>query len=327
MEAVVILGNGFDLNLGLRSGYADFLDSSYARKLIDNKNNYLSNRIFNNYILQNWSDLEAELKSFAREFNDIDTKHAKEFRSQYNSLIDALQSYLQEEQSNVRQSVLKNSLAAKFLKLISDNPLNFKVFSYNYTNLETFTGILGLTSFPYHHVHGKLSGNHKHEESGKEYMLSANRNSMILGFEDNVEDIDRFSYMIKSFNRDYTSHNVRGVLSECKHLIIFGHSLGATDYQYFHKFFKEKSSPDMKPEESVRIDIITADEGSKQNILNRIRLMNDNNSNVFMDQNDVHFYYTMDYKSQVLFKNLCDQLKCGIELEKAIYKRSSRHLF
>lgn len=51
MKKIIILGNGFDLNLGLKTSYKQFMNSNYFDKLVRKKNNYLINRIFNNYML------------------------------------------------------------------------------------------------------------------------------------------------------------------------------------------------------------------------------------------------------------------------------------
>ena len=87
-------------------------------------------------------------------------------------------------------------------------------------------------------------------------------------------------------------------LSEAEEVIFFGHSLGSTDYHYFSQFFKQKSKPDLKQNESIRISFITANNESHIAILNQLRNMNDSNTNLLFDQNDIEFYYTSVYKER-----------------------------
>lgn len=60
MKTVVILGNGFDLDLGLKTSYRDFVTSQECKKLQHGNRNNLLSMILDKFYLQHWIDLEEE---------------------------------------------------------------------------------------------------------------------------------------------------------------------------------------------------------------------------------------------------------------------------
>ncbi|TDR31980.1 AbiH family protein [Hydromonas duriensis] len=83
MERILIIGNGFDLDLGLKTSYQDFLrsESKSFENLIATQNVLARYLNYKNEI-QNWVDVEHELKNYA---NDLYKKP------------DALQNFLKRE--------------------------------------------------------------------------------------------------------------------------------------------------------------------------------------------------------------------------------------
>lgn len=299
---VVILGNGFDLNIGLPTSYRQFVESPECDILAENPNNYLTNRMINNYRLQGWVDVEEELKAFAMEKNGKAISYRNRFEIEFNEIIGQLRTYLERVSRDLRLHVRKNSLAADFLKVIDKYPSDFDIFSFNYTDLNNIRAAIGLSTFlRYKHVHGSIS-----------------EKSVVLGFEDNAEKIEDFSFMIKTFNPCYTSHHLRQSLSQAKEIIFFGHSLGSTDYLYFAQFFKEKSKPNLEKSESVKISFITASNESHIAILNQLRNMNDGNTNLLFDQNDIEFYYANDYQVKYKTHYLMRRLELESEADKIL---------
>jgi len=56
---VVIIGNGFDLNLGRKTSYKDFIQSDQFKELIQSKNSLCID--LNNQLQErNWVDIEME---------------------------------------------------------------------------------------------------------------------------------------------------------------------------------------------------------------------------------------------------------------------------
>ena len=58
---IAIIGNGFDLNLGLKTSYTNFVNGNEFKSLL-NTDNFLADYLSNKHDLQNWIDVENELK-------------------------------------------------------------------------------------------------------------------------------------------------------------------------------------------------------------------------------------------------------------------------
>ena len=272
---VVLLGNGFDINIGLPTAYRDFINSDFCRLLAVQRGNYVTNRIVNNYRLKNWIDIEEELKTLAIEMAGSGFDIISQIKNEYGLLTDSLSQYLMSISNGDVIKLNERSLAANFLRLLSRFPHDFEIFSFNYTDLGILCKKLNLNEkIPYHHVHGSLKDH-----------------NIILGFEDGVDTRGDFSYMIKSFHPAYSSHHIRQVLSSAEEVIFFGMSLGSTDYHYFSQFFNEKSSPGLDSDKSVKISFVTASNQSHIDILEQLKQMNSSNTNLLFDQNEVEFFY------------------------------------
>lgn len=300
-KIVLILGNGFDLDLGLPTSYRDFVESLECEILASSQDNYLTKRLINNYRLQGWVDVEEELKAFAKEKNGKSGPDIYRFESEFIELVNQLRRYLMRVTENP-EKINAYSTSALLLKVIEMYPYDFEIFSFNYTNLNNIKKIIQLNkSLCYRHVHG-----------------SVDDNTLILGFEDDAESVDDYSFMIKTFNPDYSSHHLRQSLSQAKEVVFFGHSLGSTDYHYFEQFFKEKSKAGLKREDSVRVSFVTASNESHISILNQLRKMNDANTNLLFDQNDIEFYYTSDYRTRYRIFHFIDRLRLECHADKII---------
>ncbi|MEB2787271.1 AbiH family protein [Algoriphagus persicinus] len=71
MNILFLIGNGFDLNLGMNTRYADFYE--YYNKYIKSSSPKvltLKNEISEN--LQNWSDLELALGQYSSNWGSLD---------------------------------------------------------------------------------------------------------------------------------------------------------------------------------------------------------------------------------------------------------------
>jgi hypothetical protein len=300
-KKVLILGNGFDLDLGLPTSYRHFVESMECGILSSDHDNYLTKRLVNNYRLNGWIDVEEELKKFAKENNGKSGPDIYKFESEFIELVSQLRKYLLRV-TEMPDRINIYSISALLLKVVETYPYDFEIFSFNYTNLNRIKKALNLNkSLRYTHVHGSLDDN-----------------TLILGFEDDTESVDDYSFMIKTFNPNYSSHHLRHSLSQADEVIFFGHSLGSTDYHYFSQFFKEKSKAELKREDSVRISFITANNQSHISILNQLRKMNNRNTNLLFDQNDIEFYYTSDYRTRSRIFHFIERLQLECKANRII---------
>ena len=74
VDAVVIIGNGFDLSLGLKTSYTDFIKDNTFLSLIDEKNEF-AEHLQKKSKLQNWIDIELELSKYSTRFSEHETRN------------------------------------------------------------------------------------------------------------------------------------------------------------------------------------------------------------------------------------------------------------
>ncbi|MBI4947821.1 MAG: hypothetical protein HY840_15635 [Bacteroidetes bacterium] len=118
---IIIIGNGFDLNLGLKTAYSDFTNSYYFASLINNNFcNYLRGK--QELDNGNWIDIENELSTYSKIKSDS-------FERDFLSLSSALIQYLLEIDYN---EIDKRSIAYSLLKKNINQ--DFFIYDYNYTN-------------------------------------------------------------------------------------------------------------------------------------------------------------------------------------------------
>lgn len=298
---LLIIGNGFDLDLGLRTKYKDFIDSNiydeYTKRIQERysfKMNYDIEsdegiNIFSYFKsvlkIQNWIDLEMEIGNLAtRKYFDIDPetgtpirvlmKSSSAMMDSFNALRECLNKYI----SHVDIPWGRRSYASELLNIIaSESRDNVQIVNFNYTNLKDYTGID--IKVPIHHIHGTITSGHE--------------TNIILGVQDDIEVDKSYSYVIKSHSPFYRSSRIIDLLEEADEVIFFGHSLGETDYPYFSEFFQSqcKRIPlDMRK----KIRIFTFDESSRLDILYQLRIMNNKQTRMFFENSDFALYRTKD---------------------------------
>lgn len=257
MNVVYLIGNGFDLNLGLKTSYNDFYNFYTKKKSSSSIVQKFKSSISSD--LTKWADLELELGNYTKSIENLDALdeiHA--------DIVDELADYLDEIQINFSRNKVTEDKKSnflqdlfhpeKFLRNRDQISLNnffsgkstdsniFSIISFNYTH--TIEHILGIKEqrnnykgldiqekyerslnklFFIHHVHGSLASN------------------MVLGVNDSEQiansklkdDIDVKNQLVK---RDCNLVMKHGVEIDCTHrlthadlICIFGSSIGQTD--------------------------------------------------------------------------------------------------
>ncbi|MEX2350039.1 MAG: AbiH family protein, partial [Flavobacteriaceae bacterium] len=99
MKILYILGNGFDLNLGLKTSYRDFYESYKTIESNKNNVNNLKMNISENF--KNWSDLELALGQYTEEFKTLE-----DFDEVIEDIGEQLSEYLIKEESKFDSSIV-----------------------------------------------------------------------------------------------------------------------------------------------------------------------------------------------------------------------------
>lgn len=290
-KRLLIIGNGFDLDLGRNTKYSDFAKSNYWPK---NLKSQLYGYLNQKSQIEKWFDLEGELANYVQKAAKIIPAFRKcipvtaiEDAQDFRIIVASMISYLQSVQS---KNVNPDTLAAKVFSLACKNSSFSKIYSFNYTDLNRVARLLQLPEMSnIEYVHGCVADN-----------------SAILGINDQVDTIDgAYDFMRKSFNPHYSSHPVGFDLRDADEVVFFGHSLGDNDYHYFQSFFKHQCEENLKISEQRMITIFTYDEASRMEIMHTLHKMNNGRTSMLFQNNKLNIFCTYDeeHKMSETFRN------------------------
>lgn len=282
--SVLVIGNGFDLDLGMHTSYKDFAYSKLwpFNSLV--RGNGLGHYLNTRKNGENWFDLEMELANYAQSVSPemlLDEESMQHDRDDFDALVDGLKSYLQSEQENFQ----KNAHDCKVKEILTtfSQKKNYFIHSFNYTDIKKISNILNIRieTSRIEYVHGTL-------EDG----------DTILGAGDNTQIPDEYDWLYKTSNRNYSSNNLADSLANADEICIFGHSLGENDFDYFKPFFKRISQDidltyhNPMTDRRIKVTIYTKDEASEIAIKRQLRKLTDNHLQGIYANCDFEIKYT-----------------------------------
>ena len=256
---MLITGNGFDLNLGMKTGYKDFF---YLMESIGFWDKYKENRLLS-YIYQKgakeyWYSFEDVIKDFAIR----STGHSELIVNDCKTALTLLKVELCKFIDKARPIYDHYSAAAKILCALfgcdgsgavawNENLRNryddfterynlpkFKFVTFNYTNpnlwlmriIKMFVekplveNISSMSEYVYN-IHGNLEGN------------------IVFGTDEDYRIPKELLFLQKS---NYLEKNTKSRfyqdLCNSKRIVIFGHSIHGIDFEYYERFFKDKDN-------------------------------------------------------------------------------------
>lgn len=256
MNITFLIGNGFDLNYGLKTGYQDFY--KHYMTLPESKGDLLANSIMEKP--QQWSDLEIGLGTF---FREVGAKDLKKFFDSKFRLEDALVNYLRNEQEKL---VVKNqdALIAEFKKNIanfyndfleqdrqeylsflhSTGEISYWFVTFNYTNI--LDRIVEKSApnnvFLSHSIKGSNYNDrikpvlHIHGTLNDGFILGIDSEKQ--GSESAFEQNPRYKkFMIKKITNANLKNNknetLEKVISDSRYICLYGLSIGETDESWW----------------------------------------------------------------------------------------------
>lgn len=315
MSHLLVIGNGFDLDLGLKTKYSDFAASEHWP--FENPKTPLAEYLESIKTTERWLDLEMALGEYAadddkqfkiRRISPIDN------RSDYERLTMYLNDYLREEE---QKKINKKSAAAKILGyfakgLCGDYPDEYDIISFNYTDINRFAKALGAQKeIPCLHVHGSLKAN-----------------DSILGFGDSTISRADSVFMRKSFNVNYHPISVFNYLADADEIAFFGLSFGDIDYSYFDDFFKSIIHYVPGDRQVLfgfkKLTFITYDETSRLSILQNINRRTDHKLSSLFEFHNVQFIRTTSPEDLPKLDTYLNGLKKSISEGKRLSRRMEK---
>ncbi len=256
-KGIIILGNGFDLDLGLKTRYSDFVKSPQWKQLMDKNphskgNDFLLGYLDNKYELERWIDIERSLLEYATNRTAINRMtSASRDSADFPKLRQALRAYLKEQQEQFAPTT--NSVARALLPFLAEITTQSRIYTFNYTQLNVLAGKCGV-NMPKDaiHIHGSL----------------ADDEDIILGIETENRIDDRYAFLFKTQSRQYKHTDILKDLKERDEYIFYGHSLNGMDFAYFNSVFSTRS---LSTSRTPRLTIITKDVESENLFKNSLR--------------------------------------------------------
>lgn len=210
MSKIFIIGNGFDISMGMETSYENFLKSDIFR---DYKNDAfeLGRFIESQKSIHGWVDLEEALADFSCIKHDID------LFNDYDKLRNALKLYI----SNIECKYSEESMAVSLIKDKFTPGDQIHVFNYTKTVHHAFSKISPHKPDGYvHYVHGSIE-----------------QDNIIIGIDEGQKYSNRHAFLLKSAHDNFNARNIRSDLVGAREVYWFGHSLGKSDGIYFKDFF------------------------------------------------------------------------------------------
>ena len=244
-ETLIVLGNGFDLDLGWKTSYSDFYNAKRKDFDIINRLPYIEDMIKGKH----WYNLEGYIRQCILSLSEDKMKILNDF---WQVCRDYLFGYLTHP-SNHSIIYTTNKCGCAYALLTAIR--NSSIASFNYTNPFYLNE---LDEYEILHVHGKL------EDGAYKTKLGVDSNVKYIG---ELSNEDKIKCMIKSNNNDNV-HKFHSMLKKAYNVIIYGHSLGITDSDYFKSYFEDIITGKIYDK---NIYIVTYNKASLQDIVDNMR--------------------------------------------------------
>lgn len=233
MKRTLVVGNGFDLDVGLKTRYIDFAESKwwpFKEARLQDGYETLAYTLNRKSRLERWFDVEEALYDYAR----IDGKLVlpptiySQDKKTYEELNKKLIQYLRDIEDDLEPA--KESKAVRVLDEFYNKDGEKRIYTFNYTDLSWIAQVNEVyydRSVPCTYIHGSI-GNRQ----------------IILGVGSNRDLMKDYNLFYKTSSPIYQSSGIINDLLDSDEIIIFGHSLGTNDYPYFESAFRKAASLD-----------------------------------------------------------------------------------
>jgi hypothetical protein len=271
-----ILGNGFDLDLGLKTSYIDYLSSAEFRRIGENKSEckYLAKYLFDLNIKNKnsenyWFDLEQSVGDYYNSLLNPQQSTIGSFFDKYDIkiFIDFLKSIndfiLNASNGTMTLTDRRAYLLIKHISNLHINNYPFDIYTFNYTSERILIPIINqflngnksINNESIYSIHGSVT------ESFNPILPP-----IVVGTSDAYLQNIKTGFVKKSNqSAKITGRFHDKILNKYNQFVIFGHSLGEMDLSYFIPIFDNILNREDNPEL-----IIFTKEGEENYIRDRI---------------------------------------------------------
>ena len=287
MNCIIILGNGFDLDLGWKTSYEAFYNDQKGWNSFQTEEDDLFQFVIKK-APDNWFDFERTLYEYVqhRAKNPASKENIQRDIDDYNN---AFKSPLMHFISKAAKGEIKKGSHAyrlleayvearkgRFSTLTSN-----KLYSFNYTPLlNVIRQIDANVRATYTPVHGRIEDE-----------------SIIFGFHDAPDVPREYRPLQKSMDTNYKSGNIVTESLKADHIVFFGLSLGYIDGVYFKNLFEQISNLTNPQMINKHLFFITKNVQSEEDCKNNLLDMGIN-LQLLYNSNEVQFIYTDEKEGQ-----------------------------
>lgn len=295
MKTIVILGNGFDIDLGLNTSFREFISSTQFAKLSFTP---LMTEILNNYeIDEKWCDIEQLFRDlFIRYQNKPSQELFDNINNTWLMISKAWGIYLPEITELDKIEIKKDSCAYKMLEY----PKTYsKWYTFNYTSpyyLAGFTNNEEPTP-----IHGWFAPREQ-TPNGLMYRIP---NELVIGIDSNAIEPNckntELNHIVKKMHPRYEQNNFINELFNSDNIILFGHAMGITDSDYFCDFFTALKKG-LLPHKNIYF--VTYAPSSMLDIESNLETIGISINNLKATGNQISSIYTIEGQSNLKFSEI-----------------------
>ena len=228
-HTLLIIGNGFDLDLGLSTKYSDFRNSPEWQALNNKfkelyKQWYSEGTIEDSFLtrlnVEGWSDVEEEIGKYVSRHQNPNRALVGLVREQHKAFKKYFMDYLQ--RVAITDNVNKQSLAKDIIHRLCHSQCVAQICTFNYTNIIHLCGCTQKENVQVRAVHGSLD-----------------QGEIIVGCRAkcNQKENEVWYFLYKSYERPKSIVHDGTSISFETEIIFFGHSLNEMDACYFEDLF------------------------------------------------------------------------------------------
>ena len=259
-ELAFIIGNGFDIDLGLPSKYSDFADSpefhDLTRRMHDmfheeERNKSLILQIQQASLKSNWFDIEEEIHKYVVDHPYLDERMIGLVRSEFDALKRSLIKYLNRVSKNFIPK--SDSMSYQLFMRLEQVAGSLNIINFNYTNPIKLLWKRNCYSSNFMtNIHGSIEDK-----------------DIVLGCDiQEGEKVNRSLSFMYKYNMLHNANHIARDLINASNIVFFGHSINEMDFSYFREFFRVASA---SPVPTRQLSFITYDKNSERNIKDNMR--------------------------------------------------------
>lgn len=238
---MIILGNGFDVALGIETKYSQFYKKSQGLRDYANKGNSLCQDILDNIKDGLWSDLENGLYHYSlaitKKYGVGDKDQAEKFEREFNELREALFNYLNKAASANVHALDQSPALGLNVEWHKLEP-QYMTFNYSINTANTasmngryiLNGDDSINESRFVYQHGSIYDIHECQNRCPE--------DIVVGIDPYAQPVeDAHSFLYKTHQRLHDLNSSIECIREKMFYVVYGCSVGDSDATYFRTIF------------------------------------------------------------------------------------------